>query len=173
MTKQYYAGTRIVMLCLVLVGTGLVTAVSATEQTASTSESQSSCEDSQPMLVAEGTGESGKGTKPAQPGKLQERGVPSADRWMFKIISVDQVTGKIVARAMATGEVAQIAVPRAAIARHRITTGIKIKITPGANGNCPCGQRADGSCWCVSSIPECCGFPICPMASCDKKQPIP
>lgn len=173
MTKQHCAGTRIVMLCLALLGMGLVTAVWATEQSATTSDGQSSCEDGQPMLVAAGAGELGKETDPAQPGKIQKRGVPSADRWMFKIISVDPVTGKVVARSMATGEVAQIKVPPAAIPRRKMTSGRKIKITPGANGNCPCGQRADGSCWCVSNIPECCGFPICPMASCDKTQPIP
>lgn len=173
MPKQHCTGTRILMLCLALLGIGLVTPVWATDQIASTLEGQSSCEDGQPILVAEGAGEPGKETDPAQSGEIQERGVLSADRSMFKIISVDQVTGKVVAQSMVTGEFAQINVPPAAIARRKVTSGRIIKITPGVNGNCPCGQRSDGSCWCVPSIPECCGFPICPMASCDKKQPIP
>jgi len=92
----------------------------------------------------------------------------------FKIVSVDVATGVVMAKSTVDGEVAKLVVPPKAITAHKLQAGKPIKIAPGANGNCACGQRADGSCWCVSSVPECCGFPTCPMASCgDKKQPIP
>lgn len=92
----------------------------------------------------------------------------------FKIVSVDPATGVVMAKSTVDGEVARLVVPRSAITAHKLQTGGKIKITPGANGNCPCGQRSDGTCWCVSDVPACCGFPACPMASCGgKKQPIP
>jgi hypothetical protein len=98
---------------------------------------------------------------------------PTVRKLTFEIVSVDPATGVVMAKSTLDGEVAKIVVPPSAVKAHRLQRGKKIKLTPGANGNCACGQRADGSCWCVSSIPECCGFPTCPMASCEKKQPIP
>jgi len=177
MTTQHYTGTRIVMLCLALLGMGLATPAWATDQMASTLEGQSSCEDGQPMLVAEGAGEIGKETDPAQSGGVHERAVPHPSIRMFKPLSIDAVTGRVMAQSMATGKTVQIDVAPSAIARHRMTVGVPFDVgeyAGDAHGNCRCGQYADGSCYCVSSVDKCCG-PLhgCPIASCDKTQPIP
>jgi hypothetical protein len=101
----------------------------------------------------------------------------SPDMRMFKPLSIDKVTGKISAQSVATGEVVQLRVSPQEIARHKMTVGVPFDVaTPSitAEGRCKCGQKSDGSCWCVSDVPQCCG-PLhgCPIASCDKKQPIP
>ena len=153
----------------------LMPPVLASEQAAGMLNNQTACEDGVLMLVAEGSENAEKGTE--QPGDVQERAVPRPNLRMLKPISIDPVTGTVMAQSLVTGKTVRINLSPATIARHRMTVGVPFDVgemSPGANGNCKCGQYSDGSCYCVSDLKECCG-PLhgCPMASCDKKQPIP
>ncbi len=164
--------TGIIILGAVLT---LIPPVLASEHAAGMVSNQPACEDGALMLVAEGSGDAGKGDD--QSGGVQERAVPRPNLRILKPISIDPVTGTIMAQSLVTGKTVRIQVMPEAIARHKMTVGVPFdvgKMSPGANGNCKCGQYADGACYCVSNIEECCG-PLhgCPMASCDKKQPIP
>jgi hypothetical protein len=138
-------------------------------------EGQRSCEEGSVLLVADGNSDSMTG--PEDSGGIQERAVPPSSSRLMKPVSIDPATGTIVAQSLVTGKIVRLQVAPAAIARHRMMVGVPFdvgKMSPSANGNCKCGQYSDGSCYCVSDVPECCG-PLhgCPMASCDKKQPIP
>lgn len=153
----------------------LIPTVQASEQATDMSADQTSCEGGSPMLVVDGSGDAGKGAD--QSDGIQERAVSPATLRMLKPISIDAATGVVMAQSLATGKIVRINLTPDAIARHRMMVGVPFDVgtmSPGANGNCKCGQYADGSCYCVSDIRECCG-PLhgCPMASCDKKQPIP
>ncbi len=153
----------------------LITPAWSSPQITDMPEGQSACEETAVLLVADDSGNMDK--EADQSGAVQERAVPSYSLRMLKPVSIDPATGTIMAQSLATGKIVRIQVPPAAIARHRMMVGVPFdvgKMSPGANGNCKCGQYSDGSCYCVSDIKECCG-PLhgCPMASCDKKQPIP
>lgn len=147
----------------------------ASEPGTDVSSDRNACENSIPMLVADGNSDSRTG--PEDSGGIQERAVPPSSSRLMKPVSIDPATGTIVAQSLVTGKIVRLQVAPAAIARHRMMVGVPFdvgKMSPSANGNCKCGQYSDGSCYCVSDVPECCG-PLhgCPMASCDKKQPIP
>jgi len=81
------------------------------------------------------------------------------DKPTLKIASIDPVQGKVTAQVVATGEIIHFTVAAAMLKREMLQVGQTIsagRITKiNAHGNCRCGQKNDGSCWCVCSELAC------------------
>lgn len=99
------------------------------------------------------------------------------DKRTLKIASVDP-QGKVRAHSTATGQIVNFSVSPETVERYKLRAGQTVDAAFigrfNLNRYCPCGQKSDGSCWCVADVDACCGsLHGCPMGSCDKKQDLP
>jgi hypothetical protein len=99
------------------------------------------------------------------------------DKRTLKITSVDP-QGNVRAHSTATGQIVNFSVSSETLETQKLRAGKTIDAAFigrfNINRVCPCGQKSDGSCWCVADVEACCGPQHgCPMGSCDKKQDLP
>lgn len=89
----------------------------------------------------------------------------------IKIVSVDPEQGRVKAEFVATGEVIHFQLKPEGLKRRGVQPGQTVAIgsmaTAGLLGNCACGQKPDGSCWCVTWQDSCCGPLMGPGCRCD------
>jgi hypothetical protein len=98
------------------------------------------------------------------------------DKTNLKVLAIDRAKNVMTTESVTTGEIVTFALKPDAFKDPAIAIGQMHSSAVfgrwGDNGRCACGQRSDGSCWCVSSEPACCGpFHGCPMGGCGGTNP--
>jgi hypothetical protein len=90
----------------------------------------------------------------------------------IKIISVDSAKGIVKAEFVTTGQITNFRVKPEALKKPEMRAGQTVAIgsmaTASVDGKCLCGQRNDGTCWCVKNITGCCSSPSTPDCRCDR-----
>jgi hypothetical protein len=90
----------------------------------------------------------------------------------LRVISVDLIQGTMKAEFVATGQVVDFKFTPELVKQREFKAGQTVAVgslakPAGLNGNCACGQRADGSCICVTWQDACCGPLMGPGCKCD------
>ena len=80
----------------------------------------------------------------------------------IKIVSVDKAKGIVKAQFVATGEPTTFLVTNESLTRPNMRGGETVAVSSMATavqGKCFCGQKNDGTCWCVKTVTGCCSNP--------------
>ena len=99
------------------------------------------------------------------------RSADPLDERNVKIVSVDETRGVVKAEFETSRETTTFTYDPDALKKKALRVGQTMAVgsmATAARGKCHCGQKNDGTCWCVKSIIYCCGVKI-PNCRCEER----